>query len=119
MMHKIVANLGGDYDLITLRRERFSNQLFAQPIGVGIGCIKQRNSEIKCAAHEFCRLRPCKIAPPSGRESPETKTDFADDKVGIAVSTIFHGVPALLCRSGLAATRPRNWERPADMTFDA
>ena len=40
VMDKVVADLGGDGDFVSLIRERLRDQFFAQPISIGVGRVE-------------------------------------------------------------------------------
>src|SRR5439155_23005452 len=90
VMDEIVADLGRNHDFITLCRERFSDQLFAQSISVGIGRIKQRYAEIKGLMHEGNRFALGEIPPPTGGNRPQTEADLANRQIGVPVSAKPH-----------------------------
>ena len=91
MRDKIVADLGRDHDFIALVRERLGDQFFAQAVSVGIGGIEQRDPEIERLVHKRNRLALGEIPPPTGRNRPKTKADFADGELGVFVSAKAHG----------------------------
>src|SRR5262245_5301785 len=90
-MHKIVADLGRDHDLIPLIRESFRDQLFAQSVAVRVSRIEQRNPEIECLMHQRDRLSLSKISPPTSRNRPQTEADLTHGQVCIFVSPKAHG----------------------------
>ena len=92
MIYKIVADLSGDHDFIESARESFCDEVFTAAVAVGVGGIEERDALVPRGVHEAHGLLVRVIAPPSGRERPETKTHLADLEVRAAELTIFHTV---------------------------
>ncbi len=90
VMNKIVANLCRNHDLIPLIRESFRDQFFAQSVSVRVSGIEERDAEIKRFVHQRDRFALGKISPPTCRNRPQTKADFADSQIGILVSAKLH-----------------------------
>src|SRR5205085_7527839 len=90
MSNKIVSDLGSDDNFVALFWERFRDQLFTEPIAIGIGGIAKRDAQIERLVHERDRFALRKLSPPTGRDCPEPKSDFADTEVGVFVSTEAH-----------------------------
>ena len=89
-MDKIVTDLGCNNDFIALVRKCFRNQFFAQSVSVRVSRIEQRDTEIECFVHERNRLALGKVSPPTGGNSPRTKTNFAHSQIGIFVGAEPH-----------------------------
>ena len=90
MVYEIVADLGGDHDVIESACEGFCDEVLAAAVAIGVGGIEERDAFVARRVHEAHRLLVCVVAPPSGRERPETKTHLADLEVRAAELTIFH-----------------------------
>ena len=85
-----LADLRRDYDFIALLRKSFRDQLFAQSVAVGIGGVEKRDPEIERLMHKRDRFAFGELAPPAGRNRPETEADFADAEVGVFVGAEAH-----------------------------
>jgi hypothetical protein len=98
VMDKIVPDLGRYHNLITLVGKRLCDQFFAQTVPVGIRCIKERYSKVERLAQKVDSFLLRKAAPPSGRDGPHPKPDFAHLKIGISISAIVHRASAIIQR---------------------
>ena len=92
MVYEIVADLGGNHDVIESAREGFCDEVFASTVAVGVGGIEKGDAFITRRVHEAHGLIVRVVTPPSSRERPETKTYLADLEVRAAKLTIFHTV---------------------------
>ena len=72
MGDKVVANLGGDHDLVAIFWERLRDVFLAQAVAVSIRRIEQGNPQIERLVHEGEGLAFGVIAPPPGRDRPQT-----------------------------------------------
>lgn len=71
---EVVANFGGNHDLIALVGKRLRNQLFTPAVAVGVGCVVEVDAQIESLAHQRDGFVVGELAPPPGGDRPQTKT---------------------------------------------
>src|SRR4029453_1208505 len=92
VVHKIVADLRSDPDLIPLIRDRLRDQLFAQSVSVRVSRVEQSDAEIKALVHESNRFAFGKVSPPPSGNRPQSEADLANGQVGVFVCPKTHTV---------------------------
>jgi hypothetical protein len=99
-MVEVVADLGGDHDLIAPGLEGLGDQPLASPVAVGVGGVKEGDSQVERFLHEGDGLFVGVIAPPAGAEGPEAESDLGNAYVRLGKISVFHGALVLLCLAG-------------------
>ena len=87
---EVVADLGGDDDLVALVGEGPGDEFLAVAVAVGVGGIEEGDAEIERLVHERDGFAFGEGAPPAGGDGPETEADFGDADFRFGQGAKFH-----------------------------
>ena len=99
----VVADLGGDDDAVASGGEGFGDQFLAQAVAVGVGGVEEGDAEVVRPVHQGDGLALGELAPPAGRDRPESEAHRADGQVRVSIGPELHS-PVTLAGGKRGAT---------------